>query len=51
VKKLKLGEKVMAPMDTRLGKFNLLQPDILFVSRDNKDVIIEKKVSGALIWW
>jgi Uma2 family endonuclease len=46
VKAHRLGRIVTAPQDTRLGKFNLLQPDILFISKDNKDVKIEVTVVG-----
>ena len=47
VKKNKLGKMVMKPQDTRLGNFNLLQPDILFIANDNKNVKIEGTVIGA----
>lgn len=47
VKKHNLGKVVSAPQDTRLSKFNLLQPDILFISKDNTKVKIENTVVGS----
>ncbi|MDX2191220.1 MAG: Uma2 family endonuclease [Bacteroidota bacterium] len=46
IKKFKLGKIVTAPQDTRLGNFNLVQPDILFISNQNTKVRIDKTVIG-----
>ena len=36
-----------APLDIVLNEINVLQPDILFVSNERKDIITEKNISGA----
>jgi Uma2 family endonuclease len=46
VKKYNLGHVFMAPLDTVLTPFDVLQPDILFVSRERLS-IIDKQVKGA----
>lgn len=47
IKKHKLGKIISAPQDTRLGEFNLVQPDILFLSKENINVRIEGTEVGA----
>ncbi|MFT4094744.1 MAG: Uma2 family endonuclease [Niabella sp.] len=42
-----LGECFFAPVDVYLGNNNAVQPDIVFITRNNKDIIKEKKVEGA----
>lgn len=43
-----LGEVFDAPYDVYLDDQNVLQPDILFVSRDRSNIIGEKNIQGAL---
>ena len=46
VKKNRLGQVLAAPMDVHFGEKNIVQPDILFVSNDRKN-ILKKYVEGA----
>ncbi|MFK7980661.1 MAG: Uma2 family endonuclease [Saprospiraceae bacterium] len=46
VKKNKLGQVLAAPMDVHFGKKNIVQPDIIFVSKNRKS-ILKKFVEGA----
>ena len=41
-----LGEVYPAPLDVELDKFNIYQPDILFVSKARKE-ILQERVKGA----
>jgi len=43
----KLGEVSYAPLDVILSEENVLQPDILFVSRERFDIITERNIQGA----
>ncbi len=47
VKKGNLGIVVAAPVDVILFPEDVLQPDILFISRERRHIITEKNVSGA----
>ncbi len=47
VKKNNLGTVLTAPVDVVLSDINVLQPDILFVSNERKEIITEKNISGA----
>lgn len=47
VRKHNLGKIYPAPIDVVLDKSNVLQPDILFISKDNLSVIGEKNIQGA----
>ena len=47
VEENKLGEVFYAPCDTILSEDNIVQPDLLFISNDNKKVITEKNIQGA----
>lgn len=47
VKSRDLGVIVHIPIDVVLSPEDVLQPDILFISRDRKHIITEKNVSGA----
>lgn len=46
VKKYKLGQVLPAPMDVHFGKKNIVQPDLIFVSKDRKS-ILKNHVKGA----
>jgi Uma2 family endonuclease len=46
VKKNKIGQVISSPMDVHFDKNNIVQPDILFVSNENKK-IIQEYVIGA----
>lgn len=43
----KLGEVCFAPLDVILSPEAVLQPDILFISKDRQDIIKEQGVQGA----
>lgn len=47
VKKRNLGIVVYAPIDVVLSPEDVLQPDILFISKERRHIITEKNVSGA----
>ena len=42
-----LGKVFIAPLDTLFDRFNTLQPDVLFISKERKDIIGEKKIEAA----
>lgn len=46
VEKKGLGYVVDAPTDVVLDEVNVVQPDILFISRENKDIIKKKGLFG-----
>ena len=46
VEKNKLGEIFYAPCDVHMGE-NVVQPDILFVSKEHSYVITEEEIKGA----
>ena len=43
----KLGETRYAPLDIIFDETNILQPDIIFISNENKNIITEKGVFGS----
>src|SRR5271169_4923300 len=43
----KMGKILPAPFDTVLSDINVFQPDILFVSQENLDIIQERGVFGT----
>ncbi|MEO6038773.1 MAG: Uma2 family endonuclease [Saprospiraceae bacterium] len=43
----KLGKVFTAPLDTVFDPFTILQPDILYVSKDRFHIIGDKKIEGA----
>jgi Uma2 family endonuclease len=43
----KLGKICYAPVDVLLSDFNIVQPDILFISSDNLQIITEKNIKGV----
>ena len=42
-----LGDVVIAPFDVVLSHTNVLQPDVLFVSREQNSIITAKNIQGA----
>ena len=42
-----LGEVFISPYDVVLSRNNVLQPDLLFVSRDQQSIITEANIQGA----
>lgn len=47
VKKNKLGRVFVAPIDVYLNEKNVVQPDISFISTDNKNILKDDGVYGA----
>lgn len=47
VKKKNLGTVLFAPIDVVFSLKNVFQPDILFISRDQMQIIKEKNIEGA----
>ena len=47
VKENKLGFWFNAPYDVVLDKYNVVQPDHVFVSKENEKVITEKNIKGV----
>lgn len=47
VEKYNLGEIFVAPYDVYLDNENVVQPDILFISKDRLNIIGEKNIQGA----
>ncbi|MBI5406340.1 MAG: Uma2 family endonuclease [Nitrospirae bacterium] len=47
VKEKGLGEVFYAPCDVHLDDENVVQPDILFISKDRLNIIGEKNIQGA----
>jgi Uma2 family endonuclease len=41
-----LGELLYAPLDVLLSNINVFQPDIIFISKENKEVLTEKNIQG-----
>lgn len=47
VKKGKLGEVFIAPYDVLLSKYDIVQPDIIFVSKENARIVTELNIQGT----
>ncbi|MDZ7261667.1 MAG: Uma2 family endonuclease, partial [candidate division KSB1 bacterium] len=47
IKRKKLGRLFAAPCDVILSKINIMQPDILFISRENYKVLTELNIQGT----
>ena len=47
VNNLKLGEVRFAPLDVVFSNEDVVQPDVLFISRERYEIITEKNVQGA----
>lgn len=46
IEKNKLGEVLYAPLDVHLGE-DVVQPDILFISKERSKIITEEEIHGA----
>jgi len=46
-KNISEGEFFFSPTDVFLDEKNVFQPDLLFISEDNKDIISERGIEGA----
>jgi Uma2 family endonuclease len=42
-----LGKVIYAPLDVVLSEENVLQPDIMFISRERLNIITERNIQGA----
>lgn len=42
-----LGEVFIAPCDVVLSRYDVVQPDLIFVSKERQDIITEKNIQGA----
>src|SRR5690606_30869019 len=47
VNKKKTGQVFNAPLDVRLDEYNVVQPDLIYISEKNKQIITEKNIQGA----
>lgn len=47
VRSRRLGEVLLAPCDVVLSRFDVVQPDILFIQADRLAIIGEKNIQGA----
>jgi len=47
VKSNGLGEAYVSPFDVVFSRFDVVEPDLLFVSKDRLDVVTENNVQGA----
>jgi len=47
VKKNKLGEILFAPCDVVLSRINIVQPDLIFISKKNLQILTDLNVQGA----
>ncbi len=45
--KNKLGKVLISPIDVYFNEYETFQPDIIFIVRERKDIIKEKKIEGA----
>jgi Uma2 family endonuclease len=48
--KYPIGRLYYAPVNILLDEFNVLQPDLLFVSNERLSIITEKRIEGAPDW-
>ena len=47
VQQTKAGHVLAAPMDVILSDFDVVQPDLLFISKDRAAILTEKNIQGA----
>lgn len=47
VEEKSLGEVYLAPLDVILSDIDIVQPDLLFISRERADILTEENVRGA----
>ena len=41
------GEVLCAPLDVTLGDYTVVQPDLIYLSRENNDIVKEVRIDGA----
>ncbi len=46
-RKKALGELFEAPTDVKINEYNLVEPDILFISNEKQSIIKENRIEGA----
>lgn len=46
-KKNKVGTLLFAPCDVVLDEYTVVEPDIIFVSKENKSILTEENIQGA----
>jgi len=44
-----LGEVLFTPCDVIFSNINIMQPDILFISKENFEIITDLNIKGALL--
>ena len=42
-----IGEVFVAPFDVVFSNFNVVEPDLLYISRERRDILTDKHVQGA----
>ena len=47
IKKEELGEVYVAPFDVVLSRFDIVEPDVLYISKARATILTEKNVQGA----
>lgn len=47
VERTRTGEWFSAPLDVLLGKFDVVQPDKIFISKENKQIVTQLNIQGA----
>jgi Uma2 family endonuclease len=47
VESLKIGEVFVSPLDVVFDEGNVCEPDVLFISNENKDIITKKNIVGV----
>jgi Uma2 family endonuclease len=47
VESLKLGEVFVSPLDVVFDEGNVCEPDVLFISNENKEIITKKNIVGV----
>ncbi len=50
VEQRKLGEIFFAPIDVFLDAHNVVQPDLIFISKEKSSIVREKRIEGAPDW-
>ncbi|HWL94122.1 MAG TPA: Uma2 family endonuclease [Phycisphaerae bacterium] len=47
VRKEKLGKVLVAPSDVLLGEHDIVEPDIIFISKERLSIVTQKNIQGA----
>lgn len=50
LRKVHVGELLFAPVDVVLTDYDIVQPDILYISNERKSILTEANVQGAPDW-